>query len=85
MRYYFVYAGTGGNSEMCSDKPRKPEDYADQRMHYGDSSGMHSMCHKYTRSSPFKFRKDLEMCQTCVNNLERSASKQYRKGRYFSE
>ena len=71
MLYYLVYAqDSSGNSEQYDDK-LTPEKCTDQRQHFGDSSGMHSLCGRRTRSEPFRFDPERELCQQCENKLYR--------------
>ena len=67
MNYFLVFSqDASGNSEMYDDN-FTPEKAADKRQHYGDTSGQHSLCGRRTRSEPFRFGEDLELCQTCAN------------------
>jgi hypothetical protein len=67
VKYFLVYSqDAAGNSEQYDDD-LTPEKCTDQRQHYGDTSGQHSLCNRRTRSEPFRFRAELELCQSCVN------------------
>lgn len=80
MKYYFVYSqDAAGNSEQYDDYFH-PSTAKDKRMHYGDTSGQRALCGRRTRSRPFRFREDLELCQTCINKLNQAPSKMRRMG-----
>lgn len=69
MKYYFCYSqDAAGNSEQYDDNLTAAI-CTDRRQHYGDTSGQHSLCGRRTRSEPFPFQDDLELCQRCATKL----------------
>jgi len=78
VKYFYVYSqDAAGNSEQYDDRFH-PATAADKRQHYGDTSGQRSLCGRRTRSRPFRFRADLELCQSCINKLGKTPQKMRR-------
>jgi hypothetical protein len=77
--FYYVYSqDEAGNPEMYSDH-FTAETATDQRQHYADSSGQHSLCNRRTRSEGKPRDIKRELCQVCKNKR----NKQERKLRHL--